>query len=251
MGNGQAAWAEAIEDGEYDLIDHVCKWCGVKFEDHRLMRAKDDTRTPPCVGVCKSCAHVRNRLRDALSGLRYAREHYHKAGDAGAALVREVLSKEHDDVLLTFFGAKMTNYIKHTMTVTGPEADRKTFFERHVVGGMALDFASILPIPEPFVFPPELVSLARQMTRDACADMARILTWGTKWEAFQAYVTEKGVLVFCTATEAPFPVFNKLVELWPTLQFHVVSKGTDVDYSGVLGVDYPAIPPTVDFSTSA
>jgi hypothetical protein len=145
----------------------------------------------------------------------------------------------------------MTNFIKHTMTVTGNKTDRKAFFARHTHGGMALDFASILPIPEPFVFPPELAPMMRHVTRDVCADMACILTWGTKWEAFQAYVTKKGVLVFCTATDAPFPVFNKLAELWPTLRFRVVSKGTDVDYSGVLGVDYPAISPTVDYSTSA
>lgn len=85
----------------------------------------------------------------------------------------------------------MSNYIKHTMTVTGPDADRKAFFERHVVDGMALDFASILPIPEPFVFPPELAPMMRHVTRDACADMARILTWGTKWEAFQASTTRR------------------------------------------------------------
>jgi hypothetical protein len=48
--------------------------------------------------------------------------------------------------------------------------------------------------------------------------------WGTKWNAFRSYVTEKSDCLECsfdTAWAPPVPIFEKLGEMFPTLDFEL------------------------------
>lgn len=82
--------------------------------------------------------------------------------------------------------------------------------------GRAIDFEKIVPMPD-YIFRGNLGTAERELYGENNWYDWSCENWGTKWNAYQIYEMDNGV-EFCTAWSAPFPVIQKLSEMFPKVK---------------------------------
>ena len=136
----------------------------------------------------------------------------------------------------------MPNHVTTKMRVTGPAEAVARFKNAHIritaeEGGFQFDLSSV--IPRPAVFEGTVASGDKENQENPQNQLAfketgfyhwydwAVAKWGTKWNSYEfRWVDEepeKLVFLFETAWSMPEPILQKLVKLYPELQFVTMS----------------------------
>ncbi len=132
----------------------------------------------------------------------------------------------------------MPNHVTHKFTVKGTTSELQKFYLQCFTTAKdctEFDFNSLIPQPEILLntisgntqemATPEYKALeAEAIEQTGCKNWYDwcCTYWGTKWNAYSCYVTqeeEELFFEFDTAWSCPEPIFNKLAEQFPTLEF--------------------------------
>jgi len=104
----------------------------------------------------------------------------------------------------------MPNWVTSRVVVKGPKAAVREFKKDHFnkgSGELGFDFNTV-------------IDLHSHTTMEEV-----IAAWGTKWNASDTQILESppGSLdfTFMTPWSSPYPIYDRLSELWPSLDFHV------------------------------
>jgi hypothetical protein len=131
----------------------------------------------------------------------------------------------------------MPNWVRHSLTITGPELDRRSFLNECFSGEgkeWTLDFNRIVPEPVHFeaVDPPLPEATITKRPDGAVAIELheeprfpawyewRCRNWGDKWNACDCSVEKKAdeiLLCFSTAWAVPVPILETLARRYPRL----------------------------------
>jgi len=146
----------------------------------------------------------------------------------------------------------MPNHVYHIMSVNGTDAEVKKFFDNHVTakgenGKDCFEFDTIIPFPAELAGTRAPNSPPRVDGKEASPDSVEYKAWekkskrliesyghdnwydwkvtnqGTKWGAYDYSPADhcENCFAFQTAWSTPDPIFEKLAELYPTLEFEI------------------------------
>jgi len=157
----------------------------------------------------------------------------------------------------------MPNHVTNEIRIIGPEARVAEFFEQAKQPDSEFSFKGFVPPPDHPDYsaggcghshPGKMLMLTgqvKELPQDPhknCWYMWNPQNWGTKWDAYSVEIdgnhtildrlarahveTIEGAVRFDTAWSPPFPVFNKLVELFPDCRFEFRWLDEDMTGSG-------------------
>ena len=151
----------------------------------------------------------------------------------------------------------MPNHVTSIVTITGPESDIAQFKAEHLEPkekGVWFNLETIIPKPESIKKTVSGSPLNEQEQADQIAAFKEtgfndwyswsLHNWGTKWNSYDGKIKseEPGKLTFKfeTAWSFPEPIFDKLIERYPTLQFYCAcfDGGWAFAGKGVYGKDF-------------
>ena len=121
----------------------------------------------------------------------------------------------------------MPNWVRHDLTITGPETERERFMAEcfsQYKDTIHFDFDRLIPQPEHIKDEPDVeIPLRGDISgskRPAWYDW-RCQNWGTKWNACHSRVEREAATIFLsfdTAWSPPSPIFNEIAKRFPTLK---------------------------------
>ena len=109
----------------------------------------------------------------------------------------------------------MPNHVQNHIKVSGNPQRVQEFLEKvqnDEYGIGTLDFQKIIPMPEDENDPYHW----------------HIYNWGTKWNASETYWNSDNIVTFETAWSCPVPIFERLSEMFPDVQFEVAFADEDI-----------------------
>lgn len=117
----------------------------------------------------------------------------------------------------------MPNWVTQNVTVKGDKQKLEKFKKDHFNNEGQFDFETIIPMPNTVFRGPVGQKEREEHGTNNWYDWS-IENWGTKWNAFRTDMCmsrEDLILNFDTAWSVPIPIYDKLAEMYPDLEFHV------------------------------
>lgn len=163
----------------------------------------------------------------------------------------------------------MPNHIENHVTLSGNEQDIKALWEAVKSDENSFDINKYFPMPselEGFVSPTKILTqkeydeqekrianndltdgektfgVSRGMTKEMADDFVKkygcsdwytwkCMNWGTKWGAYDVYISDEYEFRFNSAWSTPFPAMIKLSELFPNVTISVRYADEDFGYN--------------------
>jgi hypothetical protein len=146
----------------------------------------------------------------------------------------------------------MPNWCHNRMKITGAAEEIARFKQTCINGNQGVDFNAVIPMPaistlwnaDPMPYPPTQEWIEREVERVARWAEATGYKhpndwawdhWGTKWNARDSCVGKDEVncveYFFATAWGPPVPVWEKMGELFPTLEFELSGSEPLADFA--------------------
>jgi len=112
----------------------------------------------------------------------------------------------------------MPNHISNRVTLKGSKEEVTRVFAEIGDDQSPIDFNRIIPEPEG-LYKGDLSLAKREETAGFNWYDWRTTNWGTKWPAYSQIRLSPKATYFETAWSAPFPVFDRLAEKYPHVEF--------------------------------